>query len=441
MAYLLIGRIQDHTVLTSVSAATITKTSMSFRGRIGLGGADLAAIAAVRDQIIGLTENTDEPVVPMLYSGDLSLTSFVRPVSASVTLESGSIDVGYWEWEIEVERLPRGGARQQSTFSGTCLVNPFSVVEADTRPWHATPSEAVGYGYVGINATVAVQAGTRYARYGPGVDTARPGGQVWVYDPDDATYFTGNADWVVDPRDFYSMAATIKAGAALKAVHGRLTSKDVTSAGWQIGNGLFRFGPSSTGLISLTAPSATASVWGTPVQLSCGYTTGGTWTPFTAADITDWMVLRNSPECCVLRLRVSTTSASLNNVIIVDILVRRGSRFAVINLSGGLFTQYGIGFTSAKAMTAKTESVHATTVGLKETTADTDGNKLLFILGSVANTRDTANGRIYTTSNAFQTQVMVGHEYQGATAAAIDDDDVLIHQYFAAQTETQRIVL
>lgn len=424
----LLGRINDQRILGlgRVGSLTVTKDSISATGRIQISsGVDLAAVLATRDQLAAMVDNPDEPIVPFQLLDDPTLTQMVRVRSASVQVDSGGLDLGYFPWSITLDRIPAGSLpRVKSAMLGTVRTNVQAQAITDTIPWHGWSAKAVGYAFDGSTASYS-------ARTGPG------GSARVIYFNQDM--LNGYASWTINPADYYDMAAQIQAGTTLRPLVGRWMDSAENLTTWELSNGLVKITPGSgTALLNLTVPvGATPSTWATSIPIDVGYVVGASWFAFGPSYITNVMVLRNSPEVCALRLVVSQALSSQSSYFTVDLLLRRGDRICYVTVRSPQSRKYGIGTNAVTTMTDLL--VGGFGYGIRRSATDGDGNRICMFTAESQN-RDTVNGRITLASTQQSGVFALTSEINVAAVPTQDAYTTLRQMFFAAQNETQEVV-
>ena len=317
MAALLIGRINDATVLGKIASVSVTSESFSLSGKIQVDGSQINKAKAVRDQIVGLMD-VGEAFVPLRIDDDETLDGMVRVRSASADLGPGSLKDGYFPWSITADRVPGGALPNvESPLIGGYRSN-VSVTSSSVQPWHAVPAATLDY-YDGASLfqtvpyTLASETGNvSYYQVGDGVrrQTAR---------------------YALPPANWYDGAARIEQAypdGTYYAAVGRLMYSGLSATGWRLSNSILRVVPSATaGALDLQMWES-GTGWGAVHTFALGAYDGVT--SYTANRINTVSILRNSPEECRVRLTVGLTSGGIDypHRTILDIRLRRGARMA-----------------------------------------------------------------------------------------------------------------
>jgi hypothetical protein len=350
----------------------------------------VAEAFAARQQILGLADNPDEPLVPVSWVEDASLDGIYEVVASSVNTEQMTLLNGVLPWSVTLRR-PRGSASMisEQILSGAGRDGYFGVLTP--RYWTATQGS---YAWASRTGSPTVATGSRNS-YSPAGVT-----------PFDVLEHSSLADATVTsfavPAAFYAGAVRLRMGDPLYTQIGRQTANE--SHDWEIDNGLIKISSpaDSSDLCDVKFyPSSGSAAPTVTYTLDLAHYSGG-WTVLTppTQGVT---CTRNGIEEASLRFRGT-------NAITLDISVRRGDRGATFTMRGGS-RNWGIGFDTTTACTV----IDANNKGVYVTTADADANKPILV-GSNTVTRDLTEGRIYRTSAATSWQAYIGTTYTGAAA-------------------------
>lgn len=374
----------------------------------------VAKALAARQQILGLADNPDEPLVPVFWVEDSSLDGMYEVVSSSVNTEVMTLTEGVLPWSMTLRR-PRGSASMitEQILSGAGRDGYFGVLTP--RFW-----TVAGYGSKWSSSSGSPTSGT---------------GQRNYYDPTSVYVFdviehSSLADATVAnyqaPAGHYGGAVTLRMGDPLYTMIGRQTPNE--NLDWEIDNKIVNVSAPASGLndlcdIEFYPPSGTDLPTVT-YTLKLGSYSGGAWTNagFNPQVVT---TTRNGREEVSIRLRGSQAS--------VDISVRRGDRGAVFTVRGDTSTRWGIGFSTTTACT----TIDAKNKGICKTVADADANVPILVASGTV-TRDTTEGRVYRSADGSSVQVYAGSTYTGA--AAPDTAVWLQEAFYAAMGEVARVV-
>lgn len=373
-----------------------------------------AAALAMRQQLLGLL-GPDEPIVPVVWSDDTTMNGYYRVIDVQVDTTQFTLTSGLLPWSAKLQRFSAYPLVEMQLRGGARTGKPGAITATG---FHATPVSWQGVDYNTGTAQTPV-ARTTYAQ-----------GNVEVVSSTSSTTLN-LVSAGVDPSDYYDAAVAITANGY--TVCGRDMPNSTTS--WGIGNGLVRFAQSSgagNDLVMYVAKNDGSSEYGPfglywsidgPVKTRTG-------------TLRSVKVLRNSPEECVLRLayNYTTLATSYLGSLIVDISVRRGSRFATITMSGSLSLQWGFFFESATALTG-----HRTNYTYRSTGTWADGRA---VIGTgQSSTFDAVQGGCYLSSAGSTFLGWIGIESLGASATSPPDGKQdLENQYWYGLSETQRVV-
>lgn len=422
-----IGRAGRDTGLT-LNSPTYWSVSGNEVDLVGALTADsLAKLFVLRYQVAGLADNRDEPAVAVNWTGDSTVDGFYEVIDASVPMPPRGLAALKLDYRLRLRNL--GASPQiESRLLGALRTNSHTIAKGVTVPWWATPADAT-MDYV-AGATTATRTGD-----GATVKVA--------YTTDGTLLYDATPTWQCVASDCYDGAAKVEVtdGSSWYTLVGR-NIPGSTLLLWRISNGLVRvtYG-GGNGLLSVQHYSAAASAWLTAKTYKL--TRGST--PTTLGAFRAITILRNSPEEVVVRLSVEQDSTSYPAQINVDLRLRRGALWVEgtvtrsarqLSAAESASTDFNLGIfrNTTEAGTAHTSGVHATAAD-----AGTGGGKYVLTSPTATNV-DTTNGGIsqgYGPSpNLFQ--FMVG--YEPPSAAGPDTFTNQVYAYFAATTESQRLV-
>jgi hypothetical protein len=382
----------------------------------------LAAAQARRQQCLGLIGDTDQPVVPFTYTEDSTLNGFYRVASGSVTTIPVSLVVFSFKFELRLTRVPNytQPVIEICTSGPDRADKPGGVTSA---PWSAVPDDAQGYDQAGATTVYKTRTG--------------PGGSVKWYG---AAAYSGPAygRCLIAPGDWYDMAATISVDGY--PVQGRQIPGEGNEIDWIIGNGLIEVrgvgvsgGSGGSYLADLFMPNNAGTGWGTGYGLQFGWYDGSNFqNVYPAGSI---YVVRNTPEECILGLRLSTHTAATNDSYSVDLhlRLRRGAFYVECYFTSNITLKHGIKTNSV----VSTAAFGGSNEGMRASGDDGDGNRLVAFT-TLTNTQD-GNGRIYATTAAKKVNLGIGCERAGGSSVAPNRNTDLRDQYMVAASETVTI--
>jgi hypothetical protein len=341
--------------------------------------ASVAAMKALRDQLVGLTVNPDEPVVPFTWSEDSSLDGFVRVAAAQAEYVPTSLSTGYVRWSATLERVNTDGVFEVKVVAAI-LTNNHSVTisnydEADDKfaDIHGIPGADLGDWGVTLSGPYALTTATGDLGVWFGYQNYGLNASSWM-------------QYVVTPGDYYDGACLIEAsiGGTWYPISGRSLPRDVTATDVRISNGILRVGWTAT---RLQVAPYDGSQWDAAKDYKVGIY------DWADAEVDAWSavsrvaILRNSPEQIVVRLWITIYSRHHT----VDLTLTRGRR----TVTGYAFAPNQGGFNPLGVAVATAEASTSQTWGIVATSADAAGNKFGLWTPHYA-TLDTTNGEIAT---------------------------------------------
>lgn len=424
MAVFQIGRLfADYDV--DILSASLNGDRMSVRGDVVLSGSAKASQGkAVREQIVAMADNSDEPFVAVQWSQDTTFNGYYRLLDIRCDVTQMHLVEGYMPWSAELERVTGSQyAPLESVCSWQLRTNSRSVTSGSFTglviPQWGVPGSAFEIGPVSGTVSGQQSALSSALSLATGFGTIITTTGVTVP-------ANGIMGWTVDPTQYYYGACTITTdvGAATdQLVLGRRA--DATS-NWMVSNGLVRF------FIEPVNAKLTVETWG-----------GGAWRQVSATDYrfqvgganagyTLMTVLRNSPECVVVRLLHTISATKLR--VYVDLMILRGSAmvYGFMSVPPNLSNWP----TSATMGVQTTASVAATalTGGFRATSSDVNGNQFVLVTGAPTCTDTLATGR--TVTSAATTSLSFGITSTLAAANA----QAAAYEFFAQRSEVTRVV-
>lgn len=433
MGILQIGRVgtdTDWSLDVSELAGDGDRLSLSGSVMVGAVAQPAARVAHIRDQIRGLVNNPDEPVVPVTWTEDTAINGFYRVESASCEMTPVSLVGGLGSWRVDLTRVSASSApliESWISFGGPIPHGWAAYTAGDCSHW--LPSTA--YGYWGSSAGAAwslastlprvTSDGQTMYRAGPGAITA-------------ATVYTVRNEWAVPTGDWLDGAAAIEvepgSGGVWAPVVGRQIPASFHAIGWRLSNGIIRVSPLVGGSWRVSVWDSAGAAWENNDFTLSGNSFAGT---FTAVE--QVAVVRNSPEevavKCVLR---PTTSIGVNTV---DVVLRRGDLMAtfVVQTTNNLaFDSWRMQAASAAAATVVTDG--GVTIGIRRTSA-LSGNRWV-LTSDYGVTTDLVNGRL-TSAVRQRCRFGVGIELNGASATAYDTAAQQCREWLSQARESTRV--
>ena len=391
-------------------------TSVNFTGdAIKLSGVFRSTSAAqaivVRDQIRGLADNVDEPVVPFAFDSTYAtLNGLYRIDGSTVDMQAG--DGAQWvvRWQVDAMRVNTYQSPMiESPFVTGVLTNAHGVVVGTVRSEFGSPT--------------VTEVSPNSATYLDTVDTLTSAdGSVDVLGYKPAAFATGQGVFrrAVALTSWYNGGCKIVA--AGDTVIGRQVVDSPTS--WSMTNGL----------VTVSA-SASAGQFDVAHYDGSQYDTAKTFKingSTTAGDVSAFhhlAVLRNGPEATTVRLGLQNPGGQTASA---DVTIRRGSRWVQVLITSGVSDTWGIKRSSAEAATELTG-------GIRATANDASGNRFLLAI-PVGTTNDLANGGVRLTAADTRVLVGIGSEVAGSGASGSFTAQNQIYRFLAATYETVVVV-
>ena len=192
---------------SSGGSAPITVTAL-----IKSQGAPISDMWVVRDQLLGLVNNGDEPVVPVIVPSEPRLTGYYAVSDVQFSQVSGNMGGASMPVSIVMTPVP-GFANPifESIMDGALLTNAVGAVSTDVDYFHAVSSSAVEYWAGG-------SGGTNYTR------SSADGNALFHMSPG---ALESPASFYLTPADYYLAAATFEQGSTLRPVVGRRAQADL----------------------------------------------------------------------------------------------------------------------------------------------------------------------------------------------------------------------
>lgn len=378
------------------------------------GAASAAEYQAKAQQLRGLMDNPDEDVFPFTWSEDATFDGFYRNLDIDIEPSEVALATGYAKFRCRMRRATAGFATPafEILSSLTVRTNSHSVT---------TPTGIVTAWYPAAGYTMEIDP---TATIGP-IATEDGSNTLSGYSVAAPLSTTAYQSWV-KPADYYKSQAKIEVqyGSTWHAIHGRDLPLAV-GTNWRISNGRVRMYPSTTGGNGrFTVEHYPADAW---EGKEYGILNGTSFVPATedsSGNALTATVMVNRPEIVVVRTRhVNVT---------YDWVVRRGDLWievAITQPAANTNQQWGVGVSTAEAMTAFTG-------GARATANDAAGNRCLISIPSTVST-DLVNGKVYLTTAADSAVVQVCPDYYFGGGGS----DTSTRDYFlAARSERQRIV-
>jgi hypothetical protein len=386
-----------------------------------LDATSYAGLVILRSQVNGLADNPDEAAVAVNWAGDASVDGYYEVVDAEVPMPPRGLAALSLNYRLRLRRVAVYPEINSLIVGDSVRTNSHGIVKANTVPWWATPADAAMDYVPGTTVTTrATETGTVKVAY-------TTNGTV-LYDR--------TCRWQCLASDYYDGAARIEItdGFSWYALVGRRLPNTSATAGWRVNNGLVRvvYG-GGNGLLSVQHYVSGAWLTAKVYKLTRGISPS---TPTALGPFTTISVVRNAPECVILRLGVEQDSSTYPAAVNVDICLRRGAMWADIIVTRSAdqvstaelaSTDFPLGIerNTAEAGTTHTSGVHAT--------AASGGGKYVLTSCTATNV-DTTQGAIRQGTGVNLFQVQVSLEPTGASGP--DTFTNQVYAFMANQDET-----
>lgn len=377
-----------------------------------------AQAIVLRDQLRGLANNVDEPVVPITFDSTYaSYTGMYRIDGVSSDMQAG--DGANWivRWSVDATRV---GSYQQAFSESRCVVacltNAHGITTANaagefgapgsaasTSPTEFTPNNATYFDaqsvFDGADGTVFI-AGLKTSVY------------TGLTVPAVVRYTVPLTRWYI---------GGVRVQMAGDYVIGRQAVDSPTS--WTIENSLVKVSASATAG-AFDVSHWDGSQWDTAKVFAVFGPVAGTINGFNHVGI-----LRNGIEAVTIRLGLSNPGGYSS---FADVTVKRGSRWVQVSVSSDIGENWGIKRTAVEAATGITG-------GIRATANDASGNR--YVLSTpVAFTSDLVNGSLRATSSANRVFLGIGSEVGGSGASSPFTAQVQVYRFIGQAFETNRVV-
>lgn len=395
-------------------------------------GSSLTHAKVIRQQMLGLAGNEDEPVVPVTWDGDTDLDGYYAVGGVNVTPVKGVTYQQFgFDYAIQLERVQGGFA------APLCEVSTSIALRTNAH------SITTSTGRVGVPAAAAFQRGVGGSGAAVVSTTQNPRnsatGDVGAFGVTTTEESFAAVSFTVAPTDFYDGAATIEQsiGGTWYPVVGDQIGI-VTGNALRIGNGLVRMTYHTDGIMSTELWDG--SVWESATSFELVGSVSDEWLPAGG-----WRVLKNAADACSVQTAIIPTD-QVNGLLLprtVSLHIER-YRMLVEIAADGLYFVWGGSSTVAedlKLQAATPTAASSLTGSLRQASNDANGHKWVMFSPSTT-TNDTTNGSmtIAAPASALIGQFGLGWERDGTTGAAQYDQTVMSTEYFAALGTRQRVV-
>jgi hypothetical protein len=325
---------------------------------------DTNLLAVCRQQLLGLVDSPDEPVVPVLFATDSTQNGYYSVDGASVPMDVSRYTARSLPFSVDMTRVLNFN-------SPDIEIRSLGVVRFNVDNWDAT----------NVNPTIALPGDASAATLVGATSTttyATEVGNVLIYagGVGDTGLNNARTTYKCAPADYYDGACRVeyKVGSTWYTLIGRQARAAATSV--RVNNGLIRIAGLTGGTATdsgLTMDSwVSGSTWGTNAKTVLFRRNAATWVqdgPQSA------QVLRNTPEECVVRYAFPAKTTGESSILYVDVRLRRGHRMADVSMSypGATTVQHLL--RSNVAMSNAGTALEA----YEATSADSDSQKHMFM--------------------------------------------------------------
>lgn len=414
MGKLTVGRVGLDVDFDSVRTIGVTGDRLSLSGRLARS-LTFAQAQALRQQVAGLVDNRDEPVVPLTFEDDGRLDGFYRVESAEVDAGPGGKRLRAWPWSMTLTRVQGFGAPQVESIllAPDVLDNDHSLTATDSNHWHGLPAAAQGYG--------ESDAGE--------FDRDSADGTIKIRDT--SVLRNSTPDYQLFPGDWYAGAARINLdwdGTLFSAVGRQVDAREHFRT--TLANGLFRWALSGDqDEFRFTVQRWTGSGWSAPKEWRLEEKDPlGTPKQYPATSVT---VLRNAPEEVSVRYYMARDDRPI--FFVIDVTLKRGAPWVAMRIHP---SHPGSGDVGMRIRRTTDEAGTTITAGMKASAADSDGLFYTLLSREALTGSDATVGAI---------NVDVGGDWNAMVGLANADDagdespEGLRAQWIAGMDETQRV--
>jgi hypothetical protein len=404
---LVIGRLtlrEGFTAEPARNASTGDRT-LTLTGEESSPPLTLLEVKQRNEDILGLLNR----YVPVTFTDKTDHNGFywVNDVNAG-TLTNWGDEVVKFAWQLQLVRVgPANAVDYSSRLTGVARTNDFGL---SGERWHAPAASAYAY-FTGVGSQ-------------PSGTVARPisdGGSITVYRGVPAS---ANPRWGTTTADVQKgrvrLLATSNGGSAVERTGTNLAIA-AASGSWSLENALVRVGQGAGGSATLTIGAWNGTSWGS-IDWSVSVTASAT------GGITSWdavTVLRNDYELATVRLLKATAAASGAGRALLDLTLRRGSRFVEATLQTDASTTVGVYRPTAEAGTAPASGGHVTA-----TANDGAGNRYIVISPRTFTAQTTQGG--VTKAAVTRFDFGLGSVVGGSGALSGDAASAMVSQYLTS---------
>lgn len=399
-------------------------------------GTDLNQAKVLREQLIGLDGNEDEPDVPVTWSFDAKVDGYytVKAVAVSHIMGVAYEDFKF-QYSVQLERVQGG------------FVLPLMEVAAALALRTNAVSVTSANGIVSAPATASFRA----ARFSNGevagmftsAGNLRASATGSVVSTQFVTGVSSNLLSVTaaaEPSHYYDGSALIEQsiGGTFYPVVGDQIGY-VAGNLLRIGNGIVRATFHTDGVI--TSEIFDGTVWESSTSFNL-YANGvvDLWLPEGG-----WKIIRNDPAACAIRTSAQFGAAGSGNNMpaSVTLYLERGKTLFELYVDNLFYAMHSAGDSDNSLQLRATAATAATalTGGIRQTSNNAQGHRWV-LTSSSAVTNDLVNGRITIAAPGVPliAQLGIGWELNGSAAVSRDTAASVATNYFAVTGLRQRVV-
>lgn len=391
-------------------------------------GTDLNQAKVLREQLIGLDGNEDEPDVPVTWTYDTKIDGYYTIKSVAVSHIMGVAYEDFkFQYAMTLQRVQGGYALPlcEVAASATLRTNAVSVT--------------TGIGHVGVPLTSTFRA----ARFSDGQIANMFGslarvsatGSVVLASLNTADPSFVAATFSALPGDYYDGAALIEqsvAGTYYPVVGNQISN--VIGNLMRIGNGLVRATFHTDGVI--TSEIFDGTVWESSTSFSLLDNATNTWLAEGG-----WRILRNDAAGCTIRTSASSDANDYPQTVTLH--VERGRMMFEIfvdNMFYAVASQTDIAWSLQLRANTVTPAT-ALTGGIRQTSNNAQGHRWI-MMSPHAVTNDLVNGRITIAAQSAPliAQFGLGWELNGSASTSTETAAQIAVQYFGVTGTHPRVV-
>lgn len=372
---------------------------------------DPVVAKVIRQQMLGLVNNRDEPVVPVTWDGDSDFDGFYRPVAVKVDPFDTYLDAGLMVCTVDLERVGGGYAFPSlELFTGAITRTNSHALTGDALTAVVPDvSNAIRDSSAWLNNTA-----TRAC-----ADSAAGVSEVRIFSAEPTLTPFVYSYWLQPSLHYFGACRVeVLVGGSWYELSGR--QNWYQQGAWRISNGVVRLTSGEPGTIEVFNGTAWESANIRHVDAAVGALGAHIGLSY-ASGQSPLLIIRNSPERVTVRCAAGTYA--------VDYSIQRGAMH--VEFSSPI--KIGIGYATTTACTAVTG-------GIRTTSNDASGNRLVFAIAQT-NTVDTTNGRVYQSLGGSNlTTGMIGVALDGSGATSFNTESALVNQFIGVAPVTQRVV-